>query len=221
VRVVVKDGSGNVATNYSGTLAIALTSNPGHSTLGGVTTVSITPTSKTPGTATFTGLSLNKLGTGYTLTVTGSGLPATTTSPFNVKVSPTITSEKVVSTGPKTAPVVTGFSFHYSTTMGASASVHANYQMYVITLKTVTKIIHGKPTKVTVKVLKAVPFTLKLTGTTVTLTIRGKQPFTNGGQITVVGKSPSGVRDSSGLFLYGGRNKVFTISPKAKSIKPA
>jgi hypothetical protein len=41
------------------------------------------------GLATFTGLSLNKVGSGYTLQVSSSGLTSATTSPFNVVNSAT------------------------------------------------------------------------------------------------------------------------------------
>ena len=49
-------------TGYNGSVTIALANNPGGSTLGGTLTVPAVN-----GVATFSGLTLNKAGTGYTL----------------------------------------------------------------------------------------------------------------------------------------------------------
>jgi len=80
VTVTELDAYGNVATQDSTTrITLALGTNPGGATLtgGGAVTVS-------HGVATFTGLSLNKAGNGYTLTATGGTMPKITSSSFNV-----------------------------------------------------------------------------------------------------------------------------------------
>jgi hypothetical protein len=80
VTVAELDPYGNVATQDSSTqITLALGSNPGGATLtgGGPVTVS-------HGIATFTGLSLNKSGTGYTLVASGGNLTGTTSASFNV-----------------------------------------------------------------------------------------------------------------------------------------
>jgi hypothetical protein len=64
-------------------VAVALANNPGGSTLGGTTTVAAED-----GVATFYDLSLNKTGTGYTLTASGSGLNTATSAAFDVAPGP-------------------------------------------------------------------------------------------------------------------------------------
>jgi hypothetical protein len=60
-------------------VTISLANNPGGSTLGGTLTATAVD-----GVATFTNLTLNQAGTGYTLHATASGLSTATTSSFNV-----------------------------------------------------------------------------------------------------------------------------------------
>ncbi|WP_246196304.1 virginiamycin B lyase family protein [Aquisphaera giovannonii] len=79
VIVRAENASGAVDTTYTGSVTIALASNPGNSTLGGTLTVNAAG-----GVATFNGLTLNNAGNGYTLGVTASGLAGATTSGINV-----------------------------------------------------------------------------------------------------------------------------------------
>src|SRR5262249_50160021 len=69
---------GNVATNSTASVSVALANNPGAATLSGTTTVQAVN-----GVATFSNLSLNKAGTGYTFKATQGALMATSTA-FNV-----------------------------------------------------------------------------------------------------------------------------------------
>src|SRR5262249_36090218 len=64
LTVAVEDKYGNIVTSFGGTLTVALASNPGGATLGGTLTVAIVN-----GEATFSGLTLNKPGNGYTLNI--------------------------------------------------------------------------------------------------------------------------------------------------------
>ncbi len=82
LTVAVEDSSGNVIAGYDANLAIALSANPGASRLGGNPTAPVTN-----GIATFSGLTLNKVGTGYTLTVSGGSVAPVTTAAFNVTAS--------------------------------------------------------------------------------------------------------------------------------------
>ncbi len=82
LTVTAEDSSGNVDTSFNGTVTVGLSSNPAVATLGG--TLSVTAIN---GVATFSGLTLNEPGIGYTLAVTGSGLTTATTSAFNVQTS--------------------------------------------------------------------------------------------------------------------------------------
>src|SRR5262249_30560137 len=68
-----------------GSVAVALSSNPGGATLGG--TLMVTAQA---GVATFSDLTLDQLGIGYTLDVSSTGLTSTTTAAFNVYNSPTV-----------------------------------------------------------------------------------------------------------------------------------
>src|SRR5207248_6965177 len=73
------DAFGNVATGFTGAVAIALGSNPGGSTLSGTT-----PVAAVGGVASFGDLSLNRTATGYTLTASGGGLGPVTSSAFDI-----------------------------------------------------------------------------------------------------------------------------------------
>src|SRR5439155_21360431 len=63
VKVRALDAFGNLATGFTGAVAVALGSNPGSATLSGTT-----PVAAVGGVATFVDLSINRTGTGYTLT---------------------------------------------------------------------------------------------------------------------------------------------------------
>ena len=81
VEVTALDGSGNVATDYSGDVTLAIGANPGGGTLFGTATVQASG-----GVATFSGLSIDKSGTGYTLDATAAGLTGVTSAPFDIAV---------------------------------------------------------------------------------------------------------------------------------------
>ena len=83
LAVSVEDRFGNVETTLSGSVTLALASNPGGATLGGNLTVAAPE-----GEATFSGLTINTAGTDYTLQATGSGLTPTTTTPFTEITAP-------------------------------------------------------------------------------------------------------------------------------------
>ena len=79
MRASIEDAYGNLVTTASGTVAVALANNPTGATLGG--TLSVTASQ---GVASFTGLTINKVGSGYTLRVFRSGLTSATSNPINV-----------------------------------------------------------------------------------------------------------------------------------------
>src|SRR5213076_161266 len=68
---------GNTATGFTGNVTVAIGTNPGSGTLAGTATVAATA-----GVASFANLSINKVGTGYTLTATGAG--SATSAAFNI-----------------------------------------------------------------------------------------------------------------------------------------
>ncbi len=125
LAVTVDYSSGNVDTSYNGTVTVALSNNPGGATLGGTLTVAVQS-----GVATFSGLTLDTTGTGYTLLASSSSLPTTTTSAFNV--TPAATSQLVLTQSPASAavgaefPLVVAAEDQYgnlATTFGGSVAV--------------------------------------------------------------------------------------------------
>jgi hypothetical protein len=83
VTVRVLDTFGNlVSSDNTDQVTVALGSNPGSGTLGGTTTVTVSG-----GVATFSGLSINNAGTGYTLTAASGSLTGATSASFNVTTS--------------------------------------------------------------------------------------------------------------------------------------
>jgi hypothetical protein len=85
ITVEVLDTFGNLVTSdNSGSVTIGLGSNPGSSTLTGTTTVNING-----GVATFSTLSINNAGNGYTLTATSGALIGATSNSFNITAAST------------------------------------------------------------------------------------------------------------------------------------
>ncbi len=82
--VAIQDAGGNTVTtgaSSTATVTLAIGSNPGAGTLtctGGLSKVAVA------GIATFSGCSIDRAGTGYTLVASSSGLTSATTSAFNV-----------------------------------------------------------------------------------------------------------------------------------------
>ncbi len=113
--------AGHLVTGYDGFVSVELESNPGGSKLGGNSTALVAD-----GVATFSGLTLNKPGSGYTLGVSGGGLAPVNTAEFNVSPastqsqgststssptqpptgSPTSTSSPAAAPAPRAAPAV-------------------------------------------------------------------------------------------------------------------
>ena len=79
LTVQVEDANGNTVTNDSSTVTLSLGNNPGGGTLSG--TISAVASS---GVATFSGLTINKAGTGYTLIALDGGLTGATSNSFNI-----------------------------------------------------------------------------------------------------------------------------------------
>jgi alpha-tubulin suppressor-like RCC1 family protein len=80
VQVTVLDIVNNTVASATNNITVAIGTNPGGGTLTGTTTV--TPVY---GIATFSNLSINNIGVGYTLTVAATGLTGSTTTAFTVR----------------------------------------------------------------------------------------------------------------------------------------
>lgn len=81
ITVAVEDANSLVVTNSSASVAIAITTNPGGGTLSGTT-----PVNAVNGVATFSDLSINRVGNGYRLTATSTGLTSAQSNTFNITV---------------------------------------------------------------------------------------------------------------------------------------
>ncbi len=77
--VTVQDSFGNTVTYWTASITVAIGTNPGGGTLSGTTTKNAAS-----GVASFTDLSINLSGTGYTLTAASAGLTAATSNAFNI-----------------------------------------------------------------------------------------------------------------------------------------
>jgi hypothetical protein len=79
VEVAVLDGSGHLATHSTAAVTVAISANPGSGTLSGTTTVNAIG-----GIASFANLSIDKVGTGYSLAASSTGITSTTSSFFTI-----------------------------------------------------------------------------------------------------------------------------------------
>ena len=79
IQITAQDAQGNTVTGFNGSVSLAIGINPGSGTLGGTT-----PVTAVAGVATFTGMSINKVGAGYTLTAASSGLTSATSAAFSI-----------------------------------------------------------------------------------------------------------------------------------------
>ena len=79
--VEVQDANGNTVTTSGANVTLAIGTNPGSGTLGGTTTVAAVN-----GVATFTDLSIDSVGSGYTLVASSPSLSSATSSTFDITV---------------------------------------------------------------------------------------------------------------------------------------
>ena len=109
VVVTIQDAGSNTVTSATDNVTLAIGANPGSGSLSGTLTVAAVN-----GVATFSGLSIDKIGTGYTLTANASGLTGATSNTFNITLG--TASQLVFTTQPgngtggsalSTQPVVT------------------------------------------------------------------------------------------------------------------
>jgi streptogramin lyase len=238
--VAAEDQFNNVDTNFSGTVTITLPNpNPGGAgtILGGTTSLAISPASATPGFVTFSGLSINNVGTGYKLGVSSNPvLSATTTNPFDVTAPitpppppapppPTIIGESVVINqkfNKKHKPVgkatLSGYTITFSTAMDQSSLANrANYLVAQKVIKNQRVKVGKKTVTRKVTVLQPIGFSVsQVTSNSVTLKLAGNQKFPKGGQITVIAAAPSGVDNTSHVFLA--RNGILSIAAAGKRI---
>ncbi|MFI5456840.1 MAG: hypothetical protein ACHRXM_15455 [Isosphaerales bacterium] len=210
-----EDQFGNLETGDNSTVVTASLGS-GTGPLQGTTTVTVSG-----GVARFTNLADNRAET-FSLNFRSGSLSSAPTPPIAVTApAPTIRLEEVLTARktnkkgkPVGKPVLVGFALDYSTAMDPStAGLGANYQVD----RAVTKRVKKKR----MTVLRPVNFSAAYNQSTnsVTLTIKGKQPFAKGGQIKVIASPPNGVSSQAGVLLDTS-DTVFTILAKAKAITP-
>ena len=98
VKVAARDALGNTATGFNGNITVSLGANPGGSTLSGTKTFAAVN-----GVASYPGLSLNNIGTGYTLSAAAGGLAGTASTAFNIIASTALKLSFAVQPGRSTA----------------------------------------------------------------------------------------------------------------------
>src|SRR3989441_6788237 len=79
VQVTAQDGAGSTVPSFSGAIRVALGTNPSSALLSGTKTVTAVS-----GVATFSDLSINKIGNGYALQATASGLTGATSAAITI-----------------------------------------------------------------------------------------------------------------------------------------
>ena len=209
-----EDRFGNLESGDNST-AVTATLQNGTGPLLGTTMVTVSG-----GVAMFTNLADNRA-ENFTLNFSTGSLSTASSSPIAVTApAPTIRLEQVVTARktnkkgkPAGKPVFVGFAIDYSTAMDPStAGLAANYQVAMAVTKRL------KRSRITV--LKPVHFTAAYhsSSDSVTLTIKGKQPFAKGGQIKVISSPPNGVSSEAGVLLDIS-DTVFTILAKARGIE--
>jgi autotransporter-associated beta strand protein/parallel beta-helix repeat protein len=109
--VTVLDEIGGTATQFGGSVSLAIGSNPGGGILSGVTSLNAVN-----GVATFAGLSIDAAGAGYTLAATSAGLAGATSAAFDI-LSP--------------APVLASISPTFAVVGGAGFTLTANGSDFV------------------------------------------------------------------------------------------
>ena len=103
VRVEVRDPLGNRVASATSAITLAIGTNPAGGTLLGTKTVAAVA-----GVATFSDLTIDLTGTGYTLRATSGSLTAATSTPFDISGGSVSVSRSTVSAVPTTIPASSG-----------------------------------------------------------------------------------------------------------------
>src|SRR5881398_1569004 len=94
MQVAVQDAQGNTVMTATTSITLAIGTNPASGTLSGTTIVAAVN-----GVATFSTLSLNTAGSGYTLTASATGLTGATSTAFNVVAPVSAGAHQTISAG--------------------------------------------------------------------------------------------------------------------------
>ncbi len=99
VTVTVEDLLGNVVTSFTGSVSIGLAANPGAATLGGTKSANAVA-----GVATFSSLTVNRPGSGYTLAASATGLTPATSASFDVGAGAAAILQVIAGAGQSASP---------------------------------------------------------------------------------------------------------------------
>ncbi len=105
LQVTARDAQGNTATGFTSDVTVAIETNPDAGTLTGTTTVAAVA-----GVATFSTLSINKTGTGYTLSATAASLTGATSAGFDITPGAASATLSTVSASPADVTASNGLS---------------------------------------------------------------------------------------------------------------
>ncbi len=95
IQVVARDSLGNTVTTFTGTVTLAIGTNPGGGTLSGTVT-----RAATAGVATFDDLSIDKSGVAYVLSATAAPLAGASSAPFTIAAGAVSASQSTVAAAP-------------------------------------------------------------------------------------------------------------------------
>ncbi len=142
VAVSIQDQSGNLVTTATHSITVAIGTNAGSGTLSGTTTVAAVG-----GVATFSNLSINILGTGYTLTATTPNLTGGTSASFSITtplVLAAITAGYFHSCGVATGGVAYCWGRDGSGQLGAAVGTESSVPIPVAGGLTFAKLVAGR-----------------------------------------------------------------------------
>jgi streptogramin lyase len=208
---------------FNGTVTIGLGANTTGGTLGGTTTAAVQN-----GVATFSGLTINQVGTGYRIVASIDPRTTVLTTPISVTpatngggtstggaVPPTIVGEEVLLAGKGRHRRVVGYELDFSTAMDPTrAASTSGYTL--VQLQRRGRKLGTRPV--------AFEAAYDATANSVRLTLSGRPRFAKGGQLVVIARPPGGLTDAAGTPLDGGNQGVpgddgtFVIAPKGTGI---
>jgi hypothetical protein len=211
-QVAAEDAYGNIDPTFTGSVSVAVGTNPGGGALTGSSQVAAVA-----GIANFSGLALSKVAVGYILKISSGSLTSASTGPLTVTgLAPIVSAEHVVALYklnkkkmPQGKPIGFEYELQYSTPMAASAALASNYQIAAKSTK------NGKTSLTPVAFKESYNKSKNM----VTLTVSGNNLFAKGGQIKILASSKSGVGSQAGVLLSS-KYTSFAIAPGGNGMRP-
>ena len=204
MTVQIQDAAGNLV-NSAASVTLAIGTNPSAGTLSGTATVAAVA-----GVATFSGLSIDKAGVGYTLTATSGALTAAASSTFNITAG-VATHFSIVA--PAAATGATAFNFTVTALDAANNTATGYLGTVHFTSTDVAAVLPADYTFVAVDAgVKLRSATLATNGNqTITATDTVTASITGTSNIIAVSTGPAITSSASATFVAG-TNSTFTIT---------